>query len=90
MKPFLSLSDSELIKGKGLIKLEWTRLLSHQLPRMYCVWQRHMHDATCLKTSVHCYDSCAYSAHNSLAIACWPDSSGALDVTLDKQIFRHS
>ena len=32
----------------------------------------------------------AYSAHNSLAITCWPDSSGALDVTLDKQIFRPS
>ena len=49
-----------------------------------------MHDATCVKSSVHCHDSCAYSAHNSLAIACWPDSSGALDVTLDKQIFRPS
>jgi len=59
VKPFLSLSDSELIKGKGLInyKLEWTCLVSHQLPRMYCVWQWHMHDATCVKSSVHCHDS---------------------------------
>jgi len=58
IKPFLSLSDSELIKVKGLMKLEWTSLLSHQLPRMYCVWQWHMHDVTCVKSSVHCHDSC--------------------------------
>lgn len=69
---------------------QWTCLLSHQLPRMYCVWQWHMHDVTCVKSIVFIAMTVANSAHNSLAITCWPDSSGALDVTLDKQIFRPS